>query len=108
IRPDELKIYPCSLIADTELYTEWQAGNYHPYTIEEMVTLLADVKPTIPPYTRVNRLFRDIPAQHIQAGIRASNLRQIVQQELDRRGERCGCIRCREVKRRDVQREELE
>lgn len=108
IRPDELKIYPCSLIADTELFTEWQAGNYHPYTLDEMVALLADVKPTIPPYTRVNRLFRDIPAHHIQAGVRASNLRQIVQQELDRRGEHCGCIRCREVKRRDIQRDELE
>jgi len=107
IRPDELKIYPCSLIAETELYTEWERGNYHPYSLDEMVNLLADVKPTIPRYTRVNRLFRDIPAHHIQAGVRASNLRQIVQQELEARGKKCGCIRCREVKRREVAREDL-
>ena len=65
-------------------------------------TLLADVKPTIPPYTRINRLFRDIPAHHIQAGVKLSNLRQVVHEELARRGQRCGCIRCREIRRRDV------
>lgn len=58
IRPDELKVYPCSLIAGTELYNLWEAGKYHPYSEAELVALLADVKPTIPPYTRINRLFR--------------------------------------------------
>ncbi len=82
IRPDELKIYPCSLIADTELYDRWLAGEYHPYSQEELVDLLVDVKPTIPPYTRVNRLFRDIPAHHIQAGVKVSNLREVVQRTL--------------------------
>ena len=69
--------------------------------------LLADIKPTVPPYTRINRLFRDIPAHHIQAGVKVSNLREIVQQELVRRGQRCGCIRCREVRRQQVRGEEL-
>jgi elongator complex protein 3 len=108
IRPDELKIYPCSLIADTELYDRWLAGEYHPYSQEELVELLVDVKPTIPPYTRVNRLFRDIPAHHIQAGVKVSNLREVVQRELAARGEHCGCIRCREIKRRKVRAEELD
>ena len=107
IRPDELKIYPCSLIAGTELHDLWVAGQYRPYMQDELVDLLADVKPTIPPYTRVNRLFRDIPAHHIEAGVKLSNLREVVQQELGRRGQRCGCIRCREVKRRQVRPEEL-
>ena len=107
IRPDELKIYPCSLIAGTPLYDHYLAGEYQPYEERELVELLADVKPTIPPYTRVNRLFRDIPAHHIQAGVKLSNLRQVVQEELRRRGERCGCIRCREIKRRDVRADEL-
>jgi elongator complex protein 3 len=108
IRPDELKIYPCSLIAETELYDLWQAGKYHPYSEAELVGLLADVKPTIPPYTRINRLFRDIPAHHIQAGVKLSNLRQVVHDELARRGHACGCIRCHEIKRRTVTAEELE
>jgi len=102
IRPDELKIYPCSLIAGTELYDRYLAGDYQPYSEAELVALLADVKPTIPPYTRVNRLFRDIPAHHIQAGVKLSNLRQVVHDELARRGQRCGCIRCREIRLRTV------
>ena len=108
IRPDEMKIYPCSLIAETELYDRWLAGDYQPYSLDELVDLLADVKPTIPPYTRINRLFRDIPAHHIQAGVKVSNLREVVQEELARRGQRCGCIRCREVKRRRVNASEVE
>jgi len=98
IIPDEIKIYPCVLIAGTELYRRWQAGEYSPYTLDELVALLADVKPSIPPWTRVNRLFRDIPAHHIQAGVTAGNLREVVQAELRRRGMACGCLRCREVK----------
>jgi len=108
IRPDELKIYPCSLIAGTELYERYLAGDYQPYREDELVALLADVKPAIPPYTRINRLFRDIPAHHIQAGVKASNLRQIVQDELARRGQRCGCIRCHEIRRRAVSLEQLD
>ena len=107
IRPDELKIYPCSLIAGTELYQKWLDGDYKPYSEQELVTLLADIKQTVPPYTRINRLFRDIPAHHIQAGVRISNLREVVHTELARRGERCGCIRCREVRRQMVQEEAL-
>ena len=107
IRPDELKIYPCSLIAGTELYQKWLAGDYYPYSEPGLVALLADIKPTVPPYTRINRLFRDIPAHHIEAGVKTSNLREVVQKELTRRGERCGCIRCREVRRQQVSEEAL-
>ena len=107
IRPDELKIYPCSLIAGTELYQKWLAGDYYPYSEPELVALLADIKPTVPPYTRINRLFRDIPAHHIEAGVKTSNLREVVQKELTRRGERCVCIRCREVRRQQVSEEAL-
>ncbi len=107
IRPDELKIYPCSLIAGTELYDEWLAGNYHPYTEQELVGLLADVKPFVPPYTRINRLFRDIPAHHIEAGVKTSNLREVVHRELARRGKSCHCIRCREVRRKQIREDSL-
>ncbi len=107
IRPDEMKIYPCSLIAGTELYDRYLAGDYQPYTEAELVDLLAEVKPTIPPYTRINRLFRDIPAHHIEAGVKVSNLREVVHAELARRGEQCGCIRCHEVRRREVREDAL-
>ena len=82
IRPDEMKIYPCSLIAGTELYERYLAGEYEPYSLQELVDLLVAVKPSIPPYTRINRLFRDIPAHHIEAGVTVSNLREVVHAEL--------------------------
>lgn len=98
LRPDELKIYPCSIIAGTELYRLWQEGRYRPYTEEELISLVADCKATIPPYCRVNRVFRDIPADDIVAGVKSSNLRQLVHAHMAERGQVCRCIRCREVR----------
>ncbi|MGQ9491830.1 MAG: elongator complex protein 3 [Anaerolineae bacterium] len=108
LRPDELKIYPCSIIAGTELYRLWQAGHYRPYTDEELIALVADCKATIPPYCRVNRVFRDIPADDIVAGSKRSNLRQLVHEHLAATGRRCGCIRCREVRAATVEEKELQ
>ncbi len=48
LRPDELKIYPCSIIAGTELYRLWQAGEYRPYTDDELIALVADCKNSHP------------------------------------------------------------
>lgn len=108
IRPDELKMYPCSLIKDTELFELYKQGKYEPYTEAQLVGLLADIKSELPPYVRVNRLFRDIPAHHIEAGVTTSNLREVVHEELRRRGRHCGCIRCREVNRSQVSAGDLE
>jgi elongator complex protein 3 len=43
------------------------------------------------------RVQRDIPAGLIVAGVKKSNLRQLIQQKLAEHGDRCTCIRCREV-----------
>jgi elongator complex protein 3 len=43
------------------------------------------------------RVQRDIPAQLIEAGVKKSNLRQIVQNQLQKEAAECRCIRCREV-----------
>ncbi len=56
----------------------------------------------IPPYCRVNRLMRDIPAPNIVAGVKKSNLRQIVQRHLAQQGLACRCVRCREVRGRAI------
>ncbi|MCC7161897.1 MAG: tRNA uridine(34) 5-carboxymethylaminomethyl modification radical SAM/GNAT enzyme Elp3 [Anaerolineae bacterium] len=108
LRPDELKIYPCMLIEDTELYRLWQAGKYRPYTDEELIETLAQAKRFTPPYCRINRVIRDIPAQYIAAGSTQSNLRVVVQSEMKRRGWQCQCIRCREVRNERVDRATLE
>jgi elongator complex protein 3 len=103
LRPDELKIYPTALLPDTELFDLWQQGQYQPYNEPTLVRLLADCKALIPPYCRVNRLMRDIPAPNIVAGVKKTNLRQIVQQQMAHEGRQCRCIRCREVRGRSVE-----
>ena len=100
--PDEIKIYPTQLLATAELYNYWQRGEFQPYSTEILVDLLADLKTTIPPYCRVNRVVRDIPSTDIVAGNKRTSLRMDIQQEMERRSTRCRCIRCREVRGQKV------
>ena len=101
--PDEIKIYPTQLLENAPLYEVWKRGEYKPYSQEELVQLIADVKPSIPRYCRVNRVIRDIPSTHVVAGNKRTSLRQDVHAELARRGQRCNCIRCREVRGEQVE-----
>lgn len=96
-RPDAIKIYPCLVLRGTKLYELWKRGEFKPMTTEEAVELLAKVKQEIPPWVRIQRIQRDIPANLIEAGVRAGNLRQIVRQRLEVEMKKCRCIRCREV-----------
>lgn len=105
--PDEIKIYPTQLLRNTDLYTIWENGKYHPYTQEELVGLIADLKPEIPRYCRVDRVIRDIPSTNVVAGNKRTSLRQDVQEELARRGNRCNCIRCREVRKESIHADQL-
>lgn len=105
--PDEIKIYPTQLLENTELYSIWQAGGYRPYTTQELIDLIADVKPTIPRYCRVNRIIRDIPSTYVVEGNKVTSLRQDVHRELKRRGTRCECIRCREIGQRPLDQRRL-
>jgi elongator complex protein 3 len=98
LRPDELKIYPTQLLPGTGLAEAWARGEYVPYTSGELVDLLADLKPSIPRYCRVNRVVRDIPSHHVLEGSRRTSLRQDVLRVLSERGQACSCIRCREVR----------
>ena len=100
--PDEIKIYPNQLLANAELYEYWQRGEFKPYTTQELVELIADVKPGIPRYCRVNRVIRDIPSNNVVEGNRRTSLRQDIQRELQRRGTSCQCVRCREVRGKPV------
>ena len=100
--PDEIKIYPNQLLANAELYEYWQRGEFKPYSTQELIDLIADIKPTIPRYCRVNRVIRDIPSTNVVEGNRRTSLRQDVQNEMKRRGTHCQCVRCREVKSKSV------
>lgn len=98
--PDWLKIYPCLVCKNTLLHQWWKKGEYKPYSDKELINLLIEIKKFLPYWTRMTRLFRDIPAQKIEAGSKLSNLREIVQEEMKRKNLRCHCIRCREVRGR--------
>jgi elongator complex protein 3 len=98
LRPDEIKIYPCSLLENAELFEVWKRGEFTPYSDETLVSLVAACKGEVPAYCRINRVFRDIPSTDIVAGSHMSNLREAALRELARTGGRCRCIRCREVR----------
>ena len=102
LRPDELKIYPCSLLAGTELMEHWTRGEYTPYTEATLVDLLVQCKALVPADCRLNRVIRDIPSGNIVAGNRTVNLRQVVQRAMAERGLTCQCIRCQEVRGQPV------
>ncbi len=95
--PDYIKIYPCMVLKDTPLYELWQKGEYKSYTDDELKELIKYVKEIVPPWVRIMRTIRDIPAPNIVSGSILSNMRQIVLAELENEGKKCGCIRCREV-----------
>jgi elongator complex protein 3 len=96
-KPDMIKIYPCLVLKNTKTYEWYMKGRYRPYTNEEAAELIEEVKKMTPPWVRIMRVQRDIPAQLIIAGVNKSNLRQLVQKKLSQDGLRCRCIRCREV-----------
>ncbi|MGA3290958.1 MAG: tRNA uridine(34) 5-carboxymethylaminomethyl modification radical SAM/GNAT enzyme Elp3 [Candidatus Bathyarchaeia archaeon] len=96
-KPDMIKIYPCLCIAGTKAHELYQKGIYKPYTTQEATALIAEIKKLIPPWIRVMRVQRDIPARLILAGVKKSNLRQLVHDQLKAQGVKCQCIRCREV-----------
>ncbi len=98
-QPDFLKIYPCLVIANTELFSLFKKGKYTPFSEKQLVKIIAKIKKDIIPYyVRIQRLFRDIPAKHIFAGCKVSNLREVVAKVAEKEKWRCRCIRCREVK----------
>ncbi|PKN91460.1 MAG: tRNA uridine(34) 5-carboxymethylaminomethyl modification radical SAM/GNAT enzyme Elp3 [Chloroflexi bacterium HGW-Chloroflexi-6] len=100
--PDEIKIYPNQLLANAELYEVWQRGEFHPYRTEELVDLIADIKPTVPRYCRINRVIRDIPSTNVVEGNKRTSLRQDIHAEMAQRGTKCQCVRCREVRKATV------
>ncbi len=96
-RPDMLKIYPALVIEGTGLHEMWKRGEYEPLDSEAAARLLAEAKRHIPPYVRVLRIQREIPANEIVAGVKRGDLRRRIRQIMEETGHRCRCIRCREA-----------
>jgi elongator complex protein 3 len=96
-RPDMLKIYPCLVMPNTKLYEEYKKGEFEPIDTQEAVERIARATKYFPPWVRIMRMQRDIPANKIQAGVKAGNLHQLVIEWLEKRNQKCRCIRCREI-----------
>lgn len=97
-RPDELKLYPCSLIESAELMTHYEAGRYRPYPEDELQSLLIECMSRTPVYCRLSRVIRDIPGDDIVAGSRVTNFRAVAEAEMAERGIRSRDIRAREIR----------
>jgi elongator complex protein 3 len=95
--PDMIKIYPTLVVEGSELADWWLKGKYNTYPYEELVQLLVKMKAATPEWARIMRLQRDVPSKYILSGCRFTNLREIVQREMDEQGLKCRCIRCREI-----------
>ena len=97
LKPDMLKIYPSLVLKNTALYDDFIAKKYTPYSDEEMLTVLTEVKKLVPRWVRIMRVQREITPNEIQAGPKSGNLRQIIHKRLKDQGYSCKCIRCREA-----------
>ncbi len=107
-RPDELKIYPTSIIRNTVLEKHFREDKYQPYTSKQLLELFVNILPLTPRYTRLTRIVRDIPANEIVAGNKSSNFRQIAEKEILKQGKRIQDIRSREIKGESVTWDNLE
>ncbi len=85
------------MVRGTALARLHELGRYKPYDLETTVELLARMKKYIPRWHRIMRIQREIPAEHIIAGVRNGNLRELVRERAAKNGVSCACIRCREV-----------
>ena len=101
-QPDMLKMYPCVVLKESELYDMWKKGEFTPYTDDELIYVLSEAKKQIPKYVRILRVIRDIPAEYIVAGSKISNLRQFIQQDREKHNWQCRCIRCREIRNEKI------
>ena len=101
-RPDMLKLYPCMVLKGTKLFDEWKKGFYKPLTTEQATRLIIEFKKHIPEYVRIMRVQRDIPTKVTESGVDRTNLRQYIHERMEKHGFKCRCIRCREIKDKEI------
>lgn len=106
-KPDEVKIYPTSLIKYTDLESYYHKGEWIPYTTNELVDLIAYMMENTPEYSRLTRIIRDIPSTEIEAGNKTTNLREVVEHKLYKENRENKNIRAREVKDSIIQLDDL-
>jgi elongator complex protein 3 len=106
-RPDELKIYPCSLIKTAELMQFYNDGLWKPYSQEELAEVVCFTILNTPRYCRLTRIIRDIPSDDIVVGNKLTNFRQIAENLIKKSGQKVSEIRSREIKNKKFENEEI-
>ncbi len=102
LRFDQVKIYPFASLDWTETKKWEDKGEYLHYTSEELIDVIIYAKTKMHPWIRINRVIRDIPGDYITAGNDITNLRQIIEKQMKTNNLICHCIRCREVKNKQI------
>lgn len=100
-QPDEVKLYPCALIESARLRERYEAGEWVPYTEDELVGVLAADVLATPAFCRVSRMIRDFSSGDIMAGNKKPNLRQMVEERLAR-ASAAGGEPVREIRYREI------
>jgi ELP3 family radical SAM enzyme/protein acetyltransferase len=118
---DEWKVYPTQIpktdigeevFHNTKIEKWFQDGEYQPYHDQDLIELAVRVKKKLSDkehnHLRITRFIRDIPMGNIQGGASIPNMRQHVHKRLEEEGITCPCIRCSEIKDRDITNHKVE
>lgn len=101
LSPDELKIYPCSLIKTAELMQVYEKKLWKPYSSEELSKVLEFCILNTPRFCRLTRIIRDIPSTDIVVGNKLTNFRQIAEEKIKNSNQKPVEIRSREIKNKN-------
>ena len=96
-KPDQLKLYPCTVMPGSALENWYWKGKYKPYTKEQTKRVLIEMLKNVPRYCRVMRVMREIPPEYIVAGVINIDLRKDIEEELRKNKSKLKEIRYREV-----------
>lgn len=101
---DTWKLYPTAVVPWSELETLFKNGIYKPYDDKTMFDILVKTHQQMFPWIRLARVIRDIPEIYMyneNTGADNTNMRQELNDYLEKQGIYCMDIRNREVKNKD-------
>merc|ERR1719334_1974361 len=97
LQADQWKVYPCQTVDFTVIQKWYAEGSYKPYSLEQLMEVLVELKANVKPWIRLNRIFRALPVERITVGITCTNFRQVLERKMKERNLQCSDIRSREV-----------
>ena len=96
-KPDQLKIYPTTVMKNSGLEKDFKRGKFKPYSLKRTQELLVKMFKEIPEYCRTMRVMRQFSPEHIVAGTTRISLRKDLDEDLRERDVKINEIRFREI-----------